>query len=366
MAHSAEIVEEPEYSESARHNPNRFPFCFTRNILIRSDWRRLNREWIRKPLVHLTVFGALAFWIICSVAGSTHEKLNERWVYYPFAAFHVLLQFFIPLRSLALARSSLQSGRIEACLVTPIPHRHIFWWLWLRGFSHVAIVLAFYFPLYWVSGWLYGAGNPIEWGAEEILKSRPPKWPPLQPPSLAEIMCDMLVIWLLDLPWIKGIGLRIFLWALAFAGLCFLPRGDSAFLYYRVGGPLSTWFGHRTGPITPDIIYTASYIHLHALVTLLYFFAAAGYGAAVGVFVGLRRGLGSMGAAALVLFLGPGLELLVYMLTITKPRDLLGSIASFEILYTMLTFHIFSYGALWMGIKWNLLIYLSRRKIHQA
>lgn len=329
------------------------------NVLIRRDLRKLNAEWRRRPFVWLLLIGAIPFWLACIYLGASRFKGPEWLQFYAFTAFHLFLHIFIPFNSFRIARRAVDSGQIDSLRVSPIGERAIFGWLWLRGFGYLGGVLAFYFPLYFVYAWLYGIGGNasyLEWG---YLRTQPGKisWQILLP---FEFVLDAIFIALILAPWMRR---RVAVATFCVAGLVLfcLPLVD-VFLDGEISETIIAGIYGATEERASSLVFIASYAHFHPAVTLLYFFSTAAFGAALGTFAGLRFARDPMRGLLRVAMLGPVAELGVLSMVFGEFwTDRL--LNAWVTLYYMLMFYILSLGAFWMGLKWNLLFYFSRRPL---
>ena len=159
-------------------------------------------------------------------------------------------------------------------------------------------------------------------------------------------MFAILAIALLLMPWIKGKRIRVVLWTAAV--LILYP--------YPLMGAIGNW-----PESSLNWIVHGTHAHFHPLVTIPYFVMSVAWSAALGVAVGLHTKLDPVRAIVLLLLFGAGAEWGVqHLVFFSNWSDLY---AEWMFLYVLLMFYSFSTGALWMGIKWNLLIHLSRKPI---
>lgn len=329
-----------------------------KNILIQRDLRNLNRNWFRRPLIVGLIVAAIPFWLACIYLGALEDHGPEWLLWYGFAAFHLFVHVFIPFRSIRVARNARTDGLIDLCRITPIQHKDLFWCLWLRGFGYLAFLLMFYLPLFFLFAWLYALGEPgeAEWGVARLDQTRLEaiSW---RFPVLSELIIDQFIFLVLLIPWVKSKTARAFLIAGAFVGMVGVPILDSTMLDLRI---LKAFSSDGAQPQ----FYWGSYAHAHPAVTLLYFISTAAYGAAIGVWAGIRYYADAAKAIILVALLGPILEFATQTI-FSGSWDVhsFGGLISWMMLYIMLMFYISSVGAFWMGMKWIVLIFISRLKL---
>lgn len=312
-----------------------FPL-FPNNILIQRGWKSLNASWRHSPLVWaILILGAAQtlFWLLAeSILGRPLEQaVDEPIFFYYFLGFHLFIHCFVPIYAFNLVRRPATRSKVDAALVTPMPHRDIFWWLWIRSFAPwIVLVLIFYFAMWRPFPWLYAFGNGGEyWDADG--------W---RVKVVSELGCTALIIGFFALPWIKSRPIRRFVLVLSFSILFVL----SIALFGKFDFPLAAFT-----------------IHFHPLVTIPYFIFSIAWGAALGVFVALNFSGDINKAAILIIVMGPLAEWLVLNVFYLPKLDELYD--GWWGLVAMLQFYMVSAGAFWMGLKWNLLIAMSRRRI---
>lgn len=325
----------PMSEERRIFSPSSFPF-FSANILIQRAWRNFNGPWRHRRLAWAILslgFAQALFWLLAeSLLGRRLERaVDEPIFYYYFLGFHFFIHLFVPIYAFNLVRRPATRSKIDAALVTPLPHRDLFWWLWIRSFAPwIALVCLFYIAMWWPFPWLYAFGSAGEyWEGDD--------WGVRLGPELA---CNALIVAFFVLPWITSRLIRRSVLVLS-----------TSFLF-----ALSTvlfWIS--------ESLLTASTAHFHPLVTIPYFVFSLAWGAALGVYVGLNFARDINKAAILIVVMGPLAEWLVLnVFYLTRLDELYDGMSA---LVVMLQFYMLSAGAYWMGLKWNLLIAMSRRKI---
>jgi hypothetical protein len=184
-----------------------------------------------------------------------------------------------------------------------------------------------------------------------------------------ELPCDALFLILFFLPWARNRGVRIGSLVASAILLYFIPLSWGHFPSIREG--LLTIFGRDSylvrggdfNPLSDELGLYGTHAQFHPAVTLLYFLITAAWSAAIGVTLGLRSRLTREKAITLLLLLGPTVEWGAYFLAFfleVLDRKL---ITDWMFLWLMLSFYLTPMAILWMGIKWNLLFYLSRKPI---
>ncbi|MBI3737000.1 hypothetical protein HY256_10865 [Candidatus Sumerlaeota bacterium] len=352
----------------------------TSNLLIQRDWRALNRRW-RHPLVRNLLSIALIQIVVCSAyawirEGHLHGEEDLLLLFY-FSLIHLFIHLAVPWNALKQVQSPRMRAQIDEICVTPTPPKHIFWWLWMRSFAPaIAFVMAVYLPTLLAYPWLYET-NPL---GDLMDRKVPGRWPYF---LTGEIISDVFMIAMLCLPWIR---FRTFRLAILIACFAFLAGWalvsvqaqetvrTAVLSYLKIpdtAGKISkdekgNWM-IKDDP-TPyelsncEMVFAGSYARWHPLITNLYFFISIGWMVALATALGLRYPSSSSKPFWLLLIFGPLCEWLAYHVAFgAKSLDLYTSIIG--PLWLMLLFYSMSFGIFWMGIKWNLMIWLSRKKI---
>lgn len=336
---------------------------FTENLLIRHELTRLHHRWWRSVWLWLALFAvAINGWVCLALKMPRgHEPVDDPILYYYFTAFHACLHVLIPVAAVLATRRVVGAGRLEPLLTTPIPSRHIFWWLWVRVFvPALALLLLFYFPLYRPFPWLYAWGDVWTSTATSDHPWLGKCW---------EGLTDLLALLLFILPWLgcnwkRGRLVRIAIWLLGFTALFLLPilaNWHPQSFQFLIMSASHDFLGHTNGRGDDIMPFHTTLACFHPLVTLPYFIGAAGWSVAAGVVAGLRPRLGLASALLLALLLGlaaEGLVLNLYFLS-----DFPSLYQGFMYLYVMLLFYMSTAGAFWLALKWNLLVWLSRRPL---
>lgn len=318
----------------------------TTNPLVIRDARALRRRWRGRRGAWFLIAVALVQVVFClnfeAIMGREPEDIV---LYCYFAFFHIYLLLWTPLRSIRIAARAASTGELRDALVAPIPHGQIFGWLWLRAFAPaIALVLILYAPLHVPFPWLHATGNPLGYWDAPTLFSRPPgnaDWG-LQPASEATVIA--LALGLLLLPWIRSRRVRLAAWivsSLALGGveMVLIARQSELLLY----------------PATS---------HFHLFVTLAYFLSAAAYGCALGIAMGLKHRGDAAKALISTIALGVGIECLAFHVVFwSEVSDFYDLFGGWMPLVTLLNFYMVSTGALWMGVKWNLMARFARKPI---
>lgn len=348
------------------------------NILLRSDLARLRRGWMRNRRFWVWLALAVANFAFCfhhdllfggDIVVSGLEGGLGAGLYLYFTCFHLVLFFTIPFDALRKTRAA--RGEVDNLLATPVPHFDIFWALWARASAPgLALILAFYLPLLFPFRWLMeplaandpsnGAGGWIDGKSFAILR---------------EAAFDAAAIALFALPWIKPRLLRAGVIVAAAVLLALMPLlGLTDLIGNSAGWLAKGLFGgsdsvtimqgevqieHSLGPAFGCYLSNARW---HPLVTLPYFLITAAWSAGAAVWLGLKRRMALGRGLFWLLLLAPGAEIAAMLLAfgLVNPLEFF---ADWSFLWFMLSFYMTGLGALWLGLKWNLLLALSRRRI---
>ncbi|MBI3737001.1 hypothetical protein HY256_10870 [Candidatus Sumerlaeota bacterium] len=339
----------------------------THNILIQRDWRAVKADWLRRPFVWLVLLiGAVQFFVCLNweaILGSSPRDPDDL-IWY-FTAFHLFIHFVVPLGALRLVREPRLRGKLDELRPTPIPQNHIFWWLWMKVFvPAIVVLLVLYFPLYIPFPWLHLVSISLFDDPEPKLYSG--YWPVCFPIAL---MMEGAGVGLFFLPWIKRKSDRWLLWLIAILLLgCWAMFSLHAESWVR--SAIAAWLGDGVDDAEVFWLLQPLHTHIHPLITLSYFMISIGWGAALGIYLGLSPSRSSAQSLWLLLLFGPLSEWGVYHLFALEyafgGSGDPGPWGLYNILganYLMLIFYMLGTGSLWMGIKWNLMIWLSRKRI---
>jgi hypothetical protein len=199
-------------------------------------------------------------------------------------------------------------------------------------------LLAIYFALYLPFPWLHHFSMVHDFFEDSGETFDPRAW--LDSLPLEMIVNLLIVLWFFR-PWSRSRGVGIFLFVLSFVGLFWIP-----YLHILMEDDFPSK-------------YFSSYAHFHPLITIPYFLISAAWSAGVGTCLGLRHRRLNLKSILLVLLFVPAVEWgVLHIVFITEMLDLY---QEWMFLYAMLVFYMIPLGAFWMGLKWNLLIGLSRR-----
>ena len=146
---------------------------------------------------------------------------------------------------------------------------------------------------------------------------------------------------LIALPWIRRRPLRRGIWVFSALALFLVPM----------------FMIHSSSSSEPYALHA----HFHPLITVPYFLITAAFACALGVGVAIHTRLeGSRALAALVLICPLSEWIVLNLFYLGDAGDLYDG---WLFLMGMLSFYMHACGYLWMGLKWNLIFHLSRRRI---
>lgn len=336
------------------------------NPLLLRDYRIFRNGLIRNPFAWaIVILSSVQILITFNLdaafgADRSWDRITE---YYAWPTIF-LLQIVTPLWAFTATRRHIKSGELPELLATRLPAQSPFWWLWCRVWIPTTIIaLMLCLPL---TRLLAEVGDmPSQWTwFQRHMTTKATYY------FISEIFSNLAIAAIFIAPFTKSRSLRAFLFL--FVGIIALASLYTAtyaysnldlrdFLVGRDRGYTSTErYGLGMMPMP-----TFSYSFLGP--TLLYVLVSAAFSSGLGTYLAHQK-FHHPGKALYLLFLcGPLLENVMINPNFIQNFGILISrwtnYHHANTLFPIYGYYMMTAGYLWLGVKWNILLAMSRREI---
>lgn len=344
------------------------------NPLLLRDLRLLKRRAWRTRFFGLVVLLGLAQAAAMLIIRLSPNDLKSSWgVASDEFSLMVLLSYFLGIHGIlhgllgfwAFSQARAVRSQLDELLVTPLSHKFIFGWLWLRSLIlGVAILLAIYFPLYIEYDFLYESNLQGDGAQDPSSTISSAMEAPIYYPISTGIS-NLLILGLLALPWIQRRWLRFTIISFSIAAviwtaLTFYPFNWMEQVSQWLLPPAASYRNPDFGVITA-LTPIPTHANWHPLITVSYLFFTAAFYCGLGIRAGLSSPTKSTSRIVQIILLGPLIEFAFFHLAAWP--DVSEAYSPLMALALMLDLYTSTAGALWLGLKWNLFIAMSRREI---